>query len=136
LKEAAVLRNGPDVLDALCRRRGEAQEIPSPYAGVLLLPDYGKGRFGLGDCLKSRLECGGINRTGWCQLGQGAVPDGFPGIGKQPGDGNPVLGGQFQMGSLSAVGATNARKISSDLTLRYFGPLAAVRWHQKVAHGV
>jgi len=96
LQQPAVLRDGPDVLDALGRRRGEPKQVGGPDAGLLLLlrdgycrPGCGNGSVGLSERLGRRIAVG-------CQLPEGAVADRLPPVLNQPGEGNPMLGNEFQ----------------------------------------
>ena len=61
LEQAAILGNGADVLDALRGRRGQAEQVSAPDAGVLLLLDdrqrglgFGHGGVGRRDRFRAR----------------------------------------------------------------------------------
>lgn len=97
LEEAAVLRDGPDLLEALLGRGGQGHEVAAPGAIALLLPGDGLRRFRLDDGGFVGYEGFGRRREGVVrELAIGAEPDGFAAVLKQPGNRHAMGVGQVQ----------------------------------------
>jgi len=96
LDESAILGDGANVLDALGRRRPQAQQVATPDACILLPLSYRQRGLGVQD--GGLRGCDGVGRgkSRGSQLRIGSVPEGWPSVFEQPGEGYPVLVRQFQ----------------------------------------
>jgi hypothetical protein len=90
LEQAAVLRDGADVLDAQRRARREPEEIPAPDPRVLLLLDDGLDD--LGALYRSARVVRGVlgDRAGRGEFGEGPIADDLAAMGEQPADRDSV----------------------------------------------
>jgi hypothetical protein len=116
LQQAAILRDGSHVLDSLGRRCGQAQEVATPDAVILLFFDNRKSCLGFDDGLVSGLYYFRRGVALWSQFPVRAIPDRGPGVLEQPGERDPVLCGKFQnrsrrVGGRPGGGKDSGRKV-------------------------
>ena len=109
LEQPPVLGDGADVLDALGGGRGEAEEVPAPDPGILLLLHHRERGLGLGHRQVGRFDRLRAGVPGGRQLRQCAITDRRPGVFEQPGQRNPVVGRQFQRRSWAGQTQTAAK---------------------------
>ena len=107
-----MLRDRPDVLDAVLCRGSQGEHVGAPDPGVLLLPGDRLGRLGIEDRLRQTGQGFGRNGTRRGELLVGPKPDCVVPVLEQPAEGNPMMIWQFQMRlpRLSSGGAKAARK--------------------------
>ena len=100
LQKMTVLCHCPDILDALCLRGDDAEDIACPGAVDALLPNCLLDSFVLQQLLTQLGDislCGRARGQDFCNR---APPDRCTSILPDPGDGDSMRRGQFQGGSL------------------------------------